>query len=133
MWLGPAMCIGHVCTWCCCLPDKYGSLEQLAAITTLQSADARLLSGFVTSFRLTTVWCCQHQPRPLTQTVFTLPNRTTSQACICSCQLALACRLTLLLCTSVKPVNGLSICNYRDCHGSDSALGCNVRHVSPCM
>ena len=39
MWIGPAMCIGHVCTWCCCLPNKYGSFEQLAAITTLQSAD----------------------------------------------------------------------------------------------
>ena len=39
MWIGPAMCIGHVCTWCCCLPEKYSGFEQLAAITTLQSAD----------------------------------------------------------------------------------------------
>ena len=39
MWIGPATCIGHVCTWCCCLPDKYGSFEQLAAITTVQLAD----------------------------------------------------------------------------------------------
>lgn len=35
VWLEPAMCMGHMCTWCCCLPDKYGSFEQLAAISQL--------------------------------------------------------------------------------------------------
>ncbi len=39
VWLGPAMCIEHMCTWCCCLPDKYGSFEQLAAISGSELAD----------------------------------------------------------------------------------------------
>ena len=110
VWLGPAMCNEHMCIWCCCLPNQYGSFEQLAAIATLSQLMCSL-SGFVTCFNLMTVWCCQHQPKPLTQVVFMLQNRTASQACICSRQLAPACRLMLLLCTSVKLVIGLSIGN----------------------
>ncbi len=64
-----------------CVPGVAGCLTSMVALNNLLplqicSQLMCLLSGFVTCFRLMTVWCCQPQPRPLTQIVNRSEQRT---------------------------------------------------------
>ena len=106
VWLGPAMCIGHTCTWCCCLPDSMVALNNLPP-----SANSELADVFVVIcdlFRVDDSLLLSASAKPSQTDCIhvTAQNSVTSSG-----QLAPACRLTLFVGTSVKPVFDLSICN----------------------